>query len=355
MELNSHVNIASMRAEQEKNRLAIEQSIRTLAGELPWLQGLALLVADLPGPDGAPGELAGNIKLQLGWGGCWRRTRQARLFNVPGLQSWADYEYLTYEPNRPDEYALELAGLSVLPRHRGQKVARFLSQAWALFVLLYREELRRRIGTIRSLFANVLTTDAAGKYPFYEQVVRPLFGGMDYDAVDGYRYARSGARSPILDEFLDERGEQPRARILCHLLPEGLRQDLGKVRDQSIGCRKNLEALGFARTDKYDVLDGGPYFETTIGRLQRTLGPREYRVRPVREGEIPAELPPMTIAPADRPMPSFCCARAAGRIRGDALLLGEQACDALMLRPRERVIALPVLSPERRPDDDNRA
>jgi arginine/ornithine N-succinyltransferase beta subunit len=344
-----------MRSEEEKNLLAIEQSARTLAGDLPWQQGLLLLAADLFPLGGAAREPAGTIKLQVGWGGCWRKTRHARLFNVPGLRTWAESEYLTYQPNHPDEYTLELAGLSVHPSHRGKKVARFMTQAWALFVLLYQEELQRRIGTITSLYANVLTADAEGKYAFYEQVVRQLFGNLDYNTVDAYRYARCNARSPILDEFLDERGEQPRARILYNLLPEELRQDLGKVREQSVGCQKNLEKLGFCRTDKYDVLDGGQYFESTIARLERALKRRPYRARCVRPEEIPAGSPRLTLAPADRRMSDFCCVRAACRVQGDELFLAEEACDALLLSEHERVVALAANTPSRRQDDVRRA
>jgi arginine/ornithine N-succinyltransferase beta subunit len=340
MEIAGSVNLASMRGEEAKNRLAVEQSARTLAGALPWQQGLLLLGADLFPAGGGPAELAGNVKLQVGWGGCWKKTRHARLFNFPGLQTWAEHEHLTYQPNAPDQYTLELAGLSVLPRHRGKSVARFLSEAWALFVLLHQDELRRRIGTIASLYANVLTADADGRYPFYEQVVRPLFGGLDYDTVDTYRYARCDARSPILDEFLDARGEQPRARIPCHLLPEELRQGLGQVREQSVGCQKNLERLGFARTDKYDVLDGGQYFETTFARLDRTMRRREHTVRCVRDGEVFSDAPVLTLAPAGRPMPSFCCARTAAWVRGDELLLSQEVCEALRLGRHERVVAL---------------
>ena len=42
-----------------------------------------------------------------------------------------------------------------------------------------------------------------------------------------------------------------------------------------MGCARNLEQLGFCRTDKYDVLDGGQYFENTIARLDATLKRRD--------------------------------------------------------------------------------
>ena len=236
LQVARHVNLASMRAEETKTRLAIEQSRHTLAGDLPWQQGLLLLAADLFPLEGKPCELAGQVKLQVGWGGCWRKSRQSRLFQASGVQTWAEQECLSYEPNPHDEYALELAGLSVLPQHQGKRVSRFLADSWAIFVLLYQKELQRRIGTIAHLYANVLTADAHGKFPFYERVVRPLLGGLDYDSVDNHRYCRCNARSPMLDEFLDERGDQPRARIACHLLSEELRNDLGKVRPESMAA-----------------------------------------------------------------------------------------------------------------------
>lgn len=340
LEIARHINVASMRGEKEKNQLSIEQSIRTLAGELAWQQGLLLMAADLFPLNGGPCELAGNIKLQVGWGGHWQKRKYDRLFNFPGLQTWAAHEYLTYQPNPHDEYTLELAGLSVLPSHRGKKIARFLTQAWALFILSYQDELQRRIGKIAHLYANVLTADADGKYPFYEQAVRRLFGNLDYDTVDAYRYARCGARSPILDELLDARGDQPRASIPTHLLPEEIRHNLGKVRDQSVGCQKNLERLGFCPVEKYDVLDGGQYFENTLAKLDRMVERREYAVRCVREGEIQPGAPRLTLAPVGRPMSYFRCLRGHCRIEGDELLLAEDVYDALEMRHHESVVAL---------------
>jgi arginine/ornithine N-succinyltransferase beta subunit len=340
LQVARHVNLASMRAEETKNKLAIEQSTRTLAGELPWQQGLLLLAADLFPLHNKPCELAGQVKLQVGWGGCWEKTRQSRLFQASGVQTWAEQECLSYKPNPHDEYALELAGLSVLPRHQGKRVARFLAQSWAIFVLLYQKELQRRIGTIAHLYANVLTADAQGKFPFYERVVRPLFGGLDYDSADHCRYARCNARSPMLDEFLDERGDQPRARIACHLLPEELRNDLGKVRPESMGCARNLEQLGFCRTDKYDVLDGGQYFENTFARLDATLKRREYMIRGVTERQMPVDAPRLTVAPSGRSMQSFRCVRAPCQIRGEEVLVSEGVFNALGVRRHEPVTVL---------------
>ena len=73
-----------MRSEKEKNRIYIEQSIRTLAGELAWQQGLLYLVADLFPLGGGARELAGGIKLQAGAGGHWKKSKQDRFFNFPG-------------------------------------------------------------------------------------------------------------------------------------------------------------------------------------------------------------------------------------------------------------------------------
>jgi arginine/ornithine N-succinyltransferase beta subunit len=349
LEISRYVNVASMRAERAKNELTIEQSIRTLAGALAWQQGLMMLAADIHTEVDEPAELAGQIKLQVGWGGYWQKKSHDRLFNLPGLATWAQHAYLTYQPNPEDEFALELAGLAVMPKHRGKNVARLLTQAWASFVLLHEQELRRRIGTITYLCANVLTADAAGKYPFYEQVVKPLFGGLDYDTVDAHRYARSNARSPILDEFLDARGDQPRASILCHLLSDDLRQDLGKVRDQSIGCQKNLERLGFTRTDKFDVLDGGQYFESTLARLDKATPRRTLAVRPVPEWELRTDAALLTLSLAGRSMSEFRCIQTRGEIQADEVRLGRATCATLGLEADASAVVLLDQTPCHRP------
>ena len=227
-----------------------------------------------------------------------------------------------------------------MPSHQGKKISRFLTQTWALFVLQYQEELRQRIGKIAYLYANLLTADADGKYPFFERVVKHLFGGMDYDTLDSLRYSHSNSRSPILDEFLDAKGDKPRVSILYHLLPEEIRDNLGKVRDQTIGCQKNLERLGFGRVEKYDALDGGQFFENTISRLDHTVERRRFVVRRVEEGAMPADAPLLTVSTAARPMSYFRCARFPCRIEGDELLLGDEAYHTLLLRHHEPVVAL---------------
>jgi arginine/ornithine N-succinyltransferase beta subunit len=338
--LAGHVNVASMRGGEERNRAYVEQSVRTLAGDLAWEQGLLLLPADLFPPGGGPHEVAGSVRLQAGWGGCWKRCRHDRYFNFPGLRAWAGHEYLTYEPNADGDPALEFAGLTVAPRHQGKKLSRFLAESWALFVLVYQGELRRRMGPVERLYANLLTTDAGGKYPFYERVVRPLFGGLDYDTVDTFRYARCNARSPLLDEFLDARGDKPRACIPCHLLPDDVRRDFGRVGDRAAGCRRSLERLGFRRAERYDVLDGGPYYENTVAGLGRGVARRQCVARRARESAVGPDAPRLTFAPSARPMPEFRCGRARCRVEGDELLLGEEAFDALGMRPHEPVVAL---------------
>ena len=71
-EIVGHVNLASMRGDLEKTQMYIDQSLRTLAGELAWQQGLLLLAADVVPLDGGDKELAGTVRLQVGWGGCWQ-------------------------------------------------------------------------------------------------------------------------------------------------------------------------------------------------------------------------------------------------------------------------------------------
>src|SRR5262249_16050032 len=131
------------------------------------------------------------------------------------------HQYLVYQPNERDQYALEFAGTSVHKEHQGKRLSKVLTQARVLFILLHQDKIEDNIkGEIAYLYANLLTADKEGKYPFFERIVKPLFGGLDYDTMDASRYdARSDARSPILDEFLDQRGDNTRANIPLHLLP----------------------------------------------------------------------------------------------------------------------------------------
>ena len=99
--------------------------------------------------------------------------------------------------------------------------------------------------------------------------------------------------------------------------------------------------------EKYDVLDGGQYFENSITRLDRSVERQEYRVRRVRESEIRPDAPRVTLATANRPMPYFRCVRVRCRMEGDELSLGEEAYDELLLRHHERVAVLTATTPSR--------
>ena len=357
VEIVEDVDLASMRKDPDMNSNFIRMSMETLAGKLTWRQGLLFLALEMAPTrtsdhpyERSTGKAAlgdrtavvGTTRLQIGWGGCWKVKPESRHVKIQGKSVWANHQYLVYQPNERDQYALEFAGTSVHKQHQGKRLSKVLTQARVLFILLHQSRMEENIkGDIAYLYANLLTTDKEGKYPFFERIVKPLFGGLDYDTMDNSRYdARSDARSPILDEFLDQRGDNTRANIPHHLLPGDILENLGRVRRKTKPAEKNLLNFGFEKADKYDVLDGGRYYENNIATLEDLAHRTTYTVERTSDQDIPADSPRLTFAPLQRSMKDFWCARAQVRVEKNRLLISDDLYVRLNIQNHERVIAL---------------
>lgn len=342
-------DVASMR--KELIPFLITRAVNTLRpdGGIPWSQGLLCLVAEYypaadkegkypPPGTGAP-VVAARASVQLGWGGYWRKSVFRRSFD-PTFQKLviAEPEFLVYESN--SLVALEFAGIETDPDYERRGIGWFLTQSRALFVLLHLEQLQEQVEgkKIGYLYANLLTADKEGKYPFYELVVKTLFGDLDYDTADLCRYQRMGIVSRILEEFLKAKDGRPSPHIALHLLPADIKANLGLVRQETLGAKKNLEKFMFKPVNKYDILDGGQYYEIRPQELSRRAQRYTFIARKVKA--VPETAPYLTFAPDRKEMADFVCARARAVVEGDYVQISEDVYNILEIQRDEQVVAL---------------
>lgn len=139
----------------------------------------------------------------------------------------------------------EVCTLFLMPRHRRGGLGYLLSLSRFLFMALHPHRFQPRV--LVSL-RGVLTE--RGESPFWEAVCRPFFG-LDFPSANRYRYKDPTFIADLAPPF-----------PLCPLLlPQRIREILGKTHRNTRGARRMLTGEGFTLNGHIDPLDGGPFLD----------------------------------------------------------------------------------------------
>lgn len=317
------VNLGNTRPDTVRELVAISQD--TLRGAVPWDQGLLYLTTEYHAAGGAAPAIAGSCKLQCMVGASWARKAHVRWAH---RRYRSEYDVLSYDSAKT--YGLEMAGNVVLPQYQSKGIGRFHTQARLLFVLVHNLE------PMTHLYADLLTPDTHGIYPFYEHVVKPLIGNISYDQADRLRYEDVS----LLDALLGPNAvaNEPACQFPIHILPEEIREQFGTIREITKRAQRALERYSFGKIDRFDFLDGGQYFSLSTQDLRRLPEVRDLRARlkPV----LPDNARFLTLVPAKRRMQDFVCVRVPGMIDGLEAYLPADVCRRVDIHDGEDVKVL---------------
>ncbi|MCA9636818.1 MAG: arginine N-succinyltransferase [Myxococcales bacterium] len=160
----------------------------------------------------------------------------------------------------------ELGGLVIHPDLRGHpdKLGRLLSLARFVFIASYRGWFRDR------LLAELLPPlykgpSGATRSPLWDALGH-VFTGLSYEEAD--RLSRT-SKDFIWRLF-------PSMPVHASLLPEGVREIIGKVGPNTIGAQRLLEGIGFKYSGRIDPFDGGPHLEATTDDVSIVRRARKY-------------------------------------------------------------------------------
>ncbi len=151
----------------------------------------------------------------------------------------------------------ELGGLVLSPDLRGHpdKLGRLLSLGRFVFVAGYRGWFRDR------LLAELLPPlykgpSGATRSPLWD-ALGSVFTGLTYEEAD--------ALSRTSKDFIWRLF--PSSPVHASLLPEGVREIIGKVGPNTIGAQRLLERIGFKYSGRIDPFDGGPHLEANTDEV----------------------------------------------------------------------------------------
>lgn len=325
LRLARETDIGSIRADRQRIAHEVEICHMTLRGEIPWEQGMLFLVTDCYRAGERP-RLVGQAKIRWAFDACW--LRMPRLGQRAGKT--VQHDVLVYHSERSG--ALEFAGNAVLESYQSQGIGGFQTKTRVLFLILF------DLPGVSKIFADFLTRDVSGRYPFYEEVVRSLLENREYDVVDAHRHEARGRRVAFFESCLGPSGTQPACEILLDSLPAEIGDSFGAIRPKSLPAAKALQKYGFAPCNKYDLLDGGQYMETSIASLRATARTKTLLVEKVSPAE--SEDGQRAVFAPNRPMPGFVAAWGNANVAANRLLIDPDLCEMLHLKAGEPVTVL---------------
>jgi len=260
-------------------RQQVKASRLFFADKTSWRHGLAFFCTHLFAADSTPRGIIGSAKVQYLFDARWVRETVTRIAHK---QFPVSTDVVRFSASRSN--ALEMAGNGVLPQFRhtpGLSVGKFQCQARILFVL------QVGIRPYTRLVMNLLTTkDDDGTYPFYEYVVRPLFGEppgqqdgpgdgtnatqrhITYDEADEIRYKDIEYLTHLLGAVDSAPVEFP-----LHVLPMDIQGNFGTVKEDTKRIQAIWKRYGFAELNEYDLLDSGQYMGVAMKALPRACQP----------------------------------------------------------------------------------
>lgn len=245
----------------------------------------------------------------------------------------------------------ELGGLVLHPDLRGHpdKLGRLLSLARFTFIAGFRGWFRDR------LLAELLPPlykgpSGATRSPLWD-VLGHRFTGLTYEEAD--RLSRT-SKDFIWRLF-------PSMPVHASLLPEGVREIIGKVGPNTVGAQRLLEGIGFKYSGRVDPFDGGPHLEANTDEVTIVRDTRKFMPEVAEPGQLGEETLPAIVAAMDTESPHFRAVWTRAMVVGNGtrprLRVGREALERLgVLAPGDSAPAadarvLAALRPNRRSTD----
>ncbi|WP_300545544.1 arginine N-succinyltransferase [Maricaulis sp.] len=211
--------------------------------------------------------------------------------------------------------ASEVGTLFVSEEGRGRGAGRLVAQSRYLMIAADRSRFGDRV---LAELRGIVHED--GSSPFFDHVSRPFFR-MDFEEADRLSAATD-------NQFILDLG--PQHLIYLDLLPDSVREVIGKPHPQGEGAYNLLLWEGFHYDRYVDIFDGGPLVSTWTENI-RTL--RESRVVTVRAATAPGSAE--GILSTDR-FPDFRTCQVLAVDDGDILGLPLETMQAMDLREGEK-------------------
>ncbi len=200
-----------------------------------------------------------------------------------------------------------VSSLFVAPEFRRFGYGRYLSLARFLFIASFPQ---RFTDTVIAEMRGYINDK--GKSPFWEGTIRHFFD-MEFDKADYLSAKDKGFIAELMPKF----------PIYIPLLPEQVRESIGKVHKDTASALKYLEEQGFKRDGHVDIFDAGPRVSSKVLDIKAV---KDSLIRKVQSGEANETLVLISNMKTD-----FKVTASSAKITGDNIIIPGNIIDLLEL------------------------
>ncbi|QDT13868.1 arginine N-succinyltransferase [Planctomycetes bacterium K23_9] len=205
----------------------------------------------------------------------------------------------------------EIGSLFLRGIYRGEGWGRWLSLS--RFALIAMRPGRFADGMIAEMRGR---QDSDGRVPFYEAIAQK-FIPVDFNVVD--------TMSTISKQFIEEM--MPMHPIYLDLLPQEIRDGIGKVHRETEPALKLLKSEGFSETDLVDIFDGGPVVRCETKQINAVRRTQPCQIAKIADQPLPGRSDTILSSDANE----FTSVLTAVSSDGDQLTIDRNAALALSL------------------------
>ncbi|RAP34000.1 arginine N-succinyltransferase [Candidatus Marinamargulisbacteria bacterium SCGC AG-410-N11] len=168
----------------------------------------------------------------------------------------------------------EIGTLFLRPEYRQKNVGRFLSLSRFLFMAEHQDRFKKQvIAEMRGVI------DQDGRCPFWDHVGTHFFD-MDFEQAD----ILSAEDKSFIAELM------PKYPIYVNLLPDKIKNIIGKAHKHTLPALKILQREGFRLTNSVDIFDGGPKIVAEVNQLRTVANSRLAKVKSFSKQDIRSKL-----------------------------------------------------------------
>jgi arginine N-succinyltransferase len=213
------------------------------------------------------------------------------------------------ELQRVHDGPTEIGSLFLRRKFRGDGRGRWLSLSrFALIAMMRHRFADRVIAEMRG------RANPDGSVPFWDAVTGRFIPT---------EFAIADAMSTVSKQFLEEM--IPQHPIYLDLLPEEIRDGIGKVHSETLPALNMLLREGFQETDLVDIFDAGPMISCETENINAVRRCREMSVDEVVD-ELPEDTPVMIVCSAAG---GFTSVMVPAQTSGDRLVINRRAAKGL--------------------------
>lgn len=219
----------------------------------------------------------------------------------------------------------ELCSLYLKSNYRHHHLGKLLSFSRYHFIHAFPKRFHKRL---MSSLMGVLTP--RGEFPFWKKITQAFFK-QPFELINALKATES---SSVLYELL------PKSPLYLHTLPRKLQHIIGQVNPNTLPALKMLEAQGFHKTNKVDIIDAGPILEANLKDIRTIKKIKEVKIKKLFNADTHPTTPLQLVSNLD--LGFRCSIGEVHKLDSGSVAISSELAATLLLEPGMKMAYSPL-------------